>query len=727
MRATTLIAAILSLGAARPERVGPVELLTPDARAADSSALIDTDMQRYQRVRWRVRTGKFAAAISELSFVDDPLAADLFLDRYALLRGQSFAAVGRHAEAKADFLRAIYASQTPAVNEAAVRGLITETKKLGQLAEERAYLDALIQRTAEEPEPPLLLERVETLIALGDLPLAREHAWEIIEGHHGPATFDAAMKLLSKVAKISKIEKRGVLTPADQVRAGIARAHYYGRLGRLGRAQSELTSLRRSVRAPELLIAVDLEIADILRAREKRTQAESVLEGVLKMRGVDPMRPAIALRYAHLAQDRYQYKRARELYADLIAAYPGTPEARAAALDVMQLEYEAREYAAAADRARAVDDLSGESLWLAGWSAYLAGRNEAAQDYFARLMADKSVDPELHDAAEYWTIRVTERAGRRDEALWKYRALATRRAIDYYGLLAQARLEKLGEPFAIAVPAMEPPPANPEEVLALMGPDRPVGVDRAIHLLRGNLRGEGAEELVAVLDHYRRNGHLLGATLTIELFCLFDREAWVFLLARNVAEGEGAQLNRRPEFWRILHYAYPTLFESEVGGASRKHQIDPLLVYAVMRTESLFRPDAVSPVGARGLMQLMPYTARWIGRMTPEARKHVGRYRAPESNVWLGSWYVKNLLERYDGNIVEAIGAYNAGPGAMDRWVREHPTLEADEIAERTPYLETRRYIRRALTSYLMYRKLYGAGEMSLVTGLTKYAQRVGG
>ena len=168
-------------------------------------------------------------------------------------------------------------------------------------------------------------------------------------------------------------------------------------------------------------------------------------------------------------------------------------------------------------------------------------------------------------------------------------------------------------------------------------------------------------------------------------------------------------------------------YEPLIVAAAINHRVDPRLLWTIAWLETRFQPHLTSTAGARGLMQLMPYTARWIGRVTPEARKHVGRYRAPESNVWLGSWYVKNLLERYDGNVVEAIGAYNAGPGAMDRWVREHPTLEADEIAERTPYLETRRYIRRALTSYLMYRKLYGAGEMSLVTSLTKYAQRVGG
>lgn len=713
VRATTLIAALLSLGAARPERAGPVELLQPGARAADSSALIESDMNRYQRVRWRVRSGKFAAALEELAFVDDPRSKELFFDRYSVLRGQAHQGLGRFEAAKADYLRAIYTSQVPAVNEAAVRGLIAVTKKLGRRAEERAYLDALIQRPGSELEPELCLQRVEVLIALGESALARREAWALIDHYPEPKAVESALRSVARIDRRRRAPAAERM--ADRVRVGLARAKYLARNHRFGRAVRELKTLRRSARTSELALAVELELASVLRENEKRSQAEEVLNAALENPRYQPARAKVLLPLAHLARDRYQYPRARALYGELLQNYPGTEEARLAAQHAVQLEYDAREYAAASDRALEAP-LFGEGLWLAGWSSYLAGRYAAADEYFRKLSSEKSaeLDPELRDAAEYWLIRSAEKSGRHEDAVRSYRALVAKKPIEYYGLLARARLEFLGEPYFQPSPPIEAPPANVEEVVALLGPDRPAGVDRGIALLRAGLRGEGAEELLAVLDEYRRTGHLLGATLTVELFCLFDREAWVFLLSRNIAAGEGARLDRRPEFWRILHYAYPTLFESEVGAASRKHEIDPLLVYAVMRTESLFRPDAVSKVGARGLMQLMPYTARWIGRSTPEARRHAGRYRAPESNVWLGAWYMKSLLGRYEGNVVRALGAYNAGPAAMDRWVRDHRALDADEIAERTPYDETRRYIRRALTSYLMYRRLYGGGTVSL-------------
>src|SRR5687768_16287017 len=126
-----------------------------------------------------------------------------------------------------------------------------------------------------------------------------------------------------------------------------------------------------------------------------------------------------------------------------------------------------------------------------------------------------------------------------------------------------------------------------------------------------------------------------------------------------------------------------------------------------MRTESLFRPDAISLAGARGLMQLMPNTARWIGRESKNGRFHANRYRSSKSNIWLGSWYIKNLLIRYEGDLVDAIGAYNAGPEAIDRWRKDYASLEPDEMAERTPYDETKRYVRKVLESYLVYQKLY--------------------
>jgi soluble lytic murein transglycosylase len=378
-----------------------------------------------------------------------------------------------------------------------------------------------------------------------------------------------------------------------------------------------------------------------------------------------------------------------------------------------------------------------QALWMAGWSAYLtearSDTKSGAESVSAResmsisesdsaLVAMRSFDQliashpdsEYRDVAEYWLARLEERSGLRESAIEAYRALARRAPLGYYGLLAEARLESLGETGALDLLAPVLPPSTIEHVIALLGPDRPRGVDRAIALFRARLRAEAVEELLALADHYRTTGDTLGATIVVDLFRMFAMDAWAFLIARNITGEGGERLDDPPNFWRVWSYAYPTRFDEEVERAAADHKVDPFLVYSVIRTESLFRPDAVSPVGARGLMQIMPATARWIGRKAPRAQGHARRYRAPDSNIWLGAWYVRNLMERYGGNVVLALGAYNAGPSAVDRWVRDFGTLDMDAFVERVPYDETRRYMRRAAESYMVYRKLYDHGAMVL-------------
>jgi soluble lytic murein transglycosylase-like protein len=113
--------------------------------------------------------------------------------------------------------------------------------------------------------------------------------------------------------------------------------------------------------------------------------------------------------------------------------------------------------------------------------------------------------------------------------------------------------------------------------------------------------------------------------------------------------------------------------------AARRHGLDPALVLAVVKVESAFRPQAVSPKGAQGLMQLMPPTARDLG---------VEDAFDPEQNLDGGARYLRQLLIRYKGDVKRALAAYNAGPGAVDR----HKGIP--------PYRETRQYVRRVLDQY---------------------------
>jgi len=163
-------------------------------------------------------------------------------------------------------------------------------------------------------------------------------------------------------------------------------------------------------------------------------------------------------------------------------------------------------------------------------------------------------------------------------------------------------------------------------------------------------------------------------------------------------------LPRLPDAVREL--TLPLRHEDIIRQQARAKQLDPSLVAAVIYTESRFR-DQTSHAGARGLMQITPATARYIAHLSGGTRFEQGDLATPQINISYGTYYLRYLLDRYDGNEVLALAAYNGGEGNVDRWVAEAQTsaraLSTDEI----PFAETRQYVRSVLDARIRYREKY--------------------
>ena len=159
-----------------------------------------------------------------------------------------------------------------------------------------------------------------------------------------------------------------------------------------------------------------------------------------------------------------------------------------------------------------------------------------------------------------------------------------------------------------------------------------------------------------------------------------------------------------PSFWEV---AYPQGLLPTIQAATT-NGVDPYLIAAVIREESVYNPDAVSPAGALGLMQVMPQTGQMIaGRLGGESFSKE-RLFDPSYNIRLGSWYLGHLAEKFDHNPVYMVAAYNAGPEAVSRWVQQFGGTEPDEFIESIPYTETRLYVKRVLRSHREYRRVSG-------------------
>lgn len=166
---------------------------------------------------------------------------------------------------------------------------------------------------------------------------------------------------------------------------------------------------------------------------------------------------------------------------------------------------------------------------------------------------------------------------------------------------------------------------------------------------------------------------------------------------------KGIQAMASARYWDDLQVRFPLAFQPQIEAASTTTQVEPHLLFAIARQESAFTPDARSRVGATGLMQLMPGTAK------DTARKIGIRYRKsdllkPEINIKLGGSYLKQLMGRFEGNRILVAAAYNAGPYRVSKWLsKDTEQLPYDVWIEIIPFKETRRYVQNVLAYSVIY------------------------
>lgn len=185
-----------------------------------------------------------------------------------------------------------------------------------------------------------------------------------------------------------------------------------------------------------------------------------------------------------------------------------------------------------------------------------------------------------------------------------------------------------------------------------------------------------------------------------------DYEAVAQFMANVNQHNLAIQTVSKVKQWDQLALRFPMPYKTPVMKAADSNTIDPAWVYGVMRRESAFSPVANSPVGAVGLMQLMPQTARYIGRKLGLKKQQYTRLTQPESNIKLGSAYLSYLDDKYNGNRILATAAYNAGPNRVDQWIPKDRVLAADQWVDTIPFTETRNYVKAVLEYTTIFQSL---------------------
>ena len=410
-----------------------------------------------------------------------------------------------------------------------------------------------------------------------------------------------------------------------------------------------------------------------------RSQAEMAALALIQLADKDPELAATML------ADRWE----RDLPADLAAwAWASAGREAAQSLSPQAPAYFQRAAKTAAKSKQPIEWSDDTLAWKA--RAALRSDSPARWPQVLQAIGAMSADEQRDAAWVYWRARAlqataTDPKAADPEANRLLESIAGE--MNFYGTLAA---EDLGRPATLAP---EPAALTAQERAAAV---RNPGLSRALLLISIGLRSEGVREWNFTLRGMQ-DRELLAAA---QLAC--DMEIWDRCI--NTSDRTRAEIDMAQRF--------PMPFRKDVVARSREIGLDPAYVYGLIRQESRFIMDARSSVGASGLMQVMPATAKWtakkIGMDYSSALLH-----DKDANLRLGTAYLKLVLDDFAGSQPLAAAAYNAGPGRSRRW-RDGPTLETAVWAENIPFSETRDYVKKVLSNATFYEALLNGSSASL-------------
>jgi tetratricopeptide (TPR) repeat protein len=460
--------------------------------------------------------------------------------------------------------------------------------------------------------------------------------------------------------------------------------------------------------------------------------AEDTMRSLLADHSSHALAPSALLALARWRWNRDDDALALERFSAFVRQYPGHSDVPDALHAIGRIHQGAGRFAEA-QRAYATlerrfpnTELAGDARWRQGWLEYIQGHYAAAAGSFGQL-ASATDRASLGERALYWQARAEERSQGAAAGLPLFGSVIADFPFGYYAVWAEEWIAKRAPALGAAGVALgvqsrvagEPgegvlrpgrsvcnPGASPRR-LALLASEpgasvlSPERFHRAVDLAGMGLTWHAKRELDAI--EFPPASRVDGQLVLLEAY------------ERLGAYHRALQLSSltHPRTPRAIgdpmdRFRYPLGYWELVQEYAATNDLDPYLVMAVIRQESGFDPSAVSPKGARGLMQLMPKTAVDIAGnvgLPPPGESDLDR---PDVNIQLGTAYLGQLLGVYGGAVHRALAAYNAGEDAVAKWDRRFPGAVPDEFIEQITYRETQGYVKVVMRNYRVYRSLCG-------------------
>jgi soluble lytic murein transglycosylase len=404
----------------------------------------------------------------------------------------------------------------------------------------------------------------------------------------------------------------------------------------------------------------------------------------------------IAMLRARTLMGLNQNARARTALRQIVADFPAEGDAALALYLLADMEQDAGRTSAADSMYRIIADVWPDDERASSARFRLANHALDRADTaaaIAHFRAEGRHSGERAGAARFQAARLTRAMGDAAGALAQWAELSRDDSLGYYGTIARA---------AAGLPA---------PVFGVSEPNAP------------NARVQAAFDEYDLLSAI---GFSLEADVVLSR--LQDDDLWTLDELLDIAEGlnqrghtiEGIRLGWRISRYttlnnpRVVRIIFPYPNREQVEREAAKFELDPYLVAGLIRQESAFDPHATSRAGARGLMQLMPSTARWLaGRLDIEWDNSL--LGVADANMHVGMAHLSALLRQYKGELIPSLAAYNAGGRPVARWLRFPEANDPFLFVERIPYVETRGYVRTLLRNRELYAALYGSGEVPII------------
>ncbi|WP_225413496.1 transglycosylase SLT domain-containing protein [Stigmatella hybrida] len=654
---------------------------------------------RYLRALSAVRAGDNARAAEEMTALAEDYPA--LRDRCLTHAGMALEQLGRFEESAA------LLGRVPEDSKLYVDARLGMARVLRKKKDHDGAMAALAPLTAR---PAVSFGRsvgAEALLATADIAVEkkdrereREALWKLW-----------ARYPLSPMTKQAERRLKGLKPPLE---AQVARAEQLIELHRNKQGLTALEPLLPTLKLPEpLACRAHFAFGKGMRKERQHTRAIATLVPVVEKCQDADLLPR-ALYVLGSSRSIVELKRGTETYERLAREFPGHSFADDALFYAADLYVKTGQLDPALARLEELErnypkgDFLGEALFKAFWIARTRKAPDGGLELLSRIEqrfadADESYDVER---AQYWRARTLQERGDMPGAVALFEKLAVEHPATYYGLMARTqlgevdkeRLERIAPQLVFAPEAASPWPLHAGTMQK--DPHFLAGVE----MMRLGFPEAVSSELLAV----NRTGlPPESVRLIVHLLSLAGDERSAHAVARVALRRDlGGRIT--PQTRSVWEIAYPNAFRELIEKHTRTAGVEPDLLQALMREESALDPKALSWAGALGLTQLMPYTAKGVARQLKIKNFRVEALLEPDLNIRLGAHYLGELIKKFDGHTPFAVGSYNAGSGAVNRWRSERPGMPLDAWVEEVPIAETRGYIKRVLRSYNTYQLLYG-------------------